>query len=261
MSRKNEMALEQLAAEYLASETHAQNILDNPFLQIEAKTIQGCVCPCIKEAKVDEFACPYCVGYYCVLKGLCKAVAAELKTRGCRDPCCARWAHALTDSDALSELSCCERIELHGYTAEGVAQPLRLFPRRCVLSKAENGVSPCTACGIDKIIPSCLCMGAEALLKPASWLKRQPTVEGKNQDVVKDRFRMYTGTVDEALKTVVGMHRPTELHKWDDKFTRRQFQLDAATFDGDTEAVIYADASSAMKLGAGYRVVCESDST
>ena len=108
---------------------------------------------------------------------------------------------------------------------------------------------------------ACSCFSATALAKPAKWIKQQPTVEGKNQDVIKNRFRLYEGTVAEALNIVCTTYRQVELHKVDDIMIRRQFHLTNETFDEETEVVVNADASSAMTLGAGYRVVCESDAT
>jgi hypothetical protein len=104
-------------------------------------------------------------------------------------------------------------------------------------------------------------MSAASLDSEQSWLKRQPTVEGKNYDVVKDRYRSYTGTLREALGVVLSTHRAVEAHKWEDYYSRRQYHLDAEHFDGETEAMLTMDFSSALIMGAGFRVVCESDAT
>ena len=253
-----EASLADLAEEYLHSETHGRIVRENPALSIDASTVQSCVCVCIKEDVVDEFSCPTCTSFECVLQGLSKACAARRR----RVPCgaCDVWVQALKSTEALSEAGMCARRPLLGYALQDAGE-LIIRPVECCLNAPFGSVKPCEKCGVRKLVPLCSCMSDDALSEECAWIKKQPTVEGKNHDVVKDRFRRYRGTVGEALETVLSTHRDPQFHLWRNFYIRRQYRLEAIYFDQDTECVITCDFASAMILGAGFRSVCESDST
>ena len=60
----------QLSQEFLESETYRQITASNPMLSICASSIQGCICPCIKEETITECACPKCSSFEFLTKGI-----------------------------------------------------------------------------------------------------------------------------------------------------------------------------------------------
>ena len=155
----------------------------------------------------------------------------------------------------------CRKVTLDGFDLlSGKKLIIRCFP--CCLSSPLDNVLPCASCGIDKLIPKCECLSTESLsATEITWLKQQETLEGKNHDIVKLRFRDYTGTLGEAMELIRSDQKDVAYHQWCKSFNRHQFHLDCDYFDGESEIVLLADFASAMTLGGGVKVVCESDST
>jgi len=256
--KKRTGTLQQLSDEYLESLTHRHIVASNPMLGINPSTIQGCICPCIKEDTIVECACPICTGFECALKGLQIGMARARRHSQCEG--CMEWAMALRDPHEFSAAIMCHKQELEGYELKS-GKKLILRQLSCCLNARLGSTSPCSSCGIDKFLPTCSCLSRESLSMVVTWLKQQPTLEGKNHDIVKDRFRDYTGTLGEVLEVVIRTHKDYEYHRWRDFFLRHQFHLDCEHFDGEIELIVLADFASAMKLGAGVKVTCESDST
>ena len=246
-----------LAAEFLESKVHHQVQQQIPGASISANRVKQCICPCIKPKTIVECACPTCVAFDCALRGLNKAMASRRKETGCLD--CSEWATALRSSSHFSDAAFCKAEVLPGCELNG--NDLYLRPLACCLSDPLDAVAPCARCGIEKALPTCSCLSAEALAQPCSWFKHQEKLEGKHLDQVNIRLARYDGTVGECLEQVRSTYKSTQEHRWRSKFLRRQFHLDCAHFDPDTEAVVHADFSSAMQLGAGHKATCESDAT
>jgi hypothetical protein len=53
----------------MVSEQHRAIMEEDPMLSINIKTVQQCICPCIKECKVRECICPVCTGHRYLLEG------------------------------------------------------------------------------------------------------------------------------------------------------------------------------------------------
>lgn len=146
----------------------------------------------------------------------------------------------------------------------GSSEPFRIRPLRCCVSRGEvPGVESCNKCTFSKKLPlgTCGCFSDASLDRKWTWLKRQETIEGKNNDKITMRLRTYVGTVRELIECVKAMVKPYLYHKWLARFTRRQFHLECDYLHGPTEAVILADFSTAMILGSGYKSTCETDAT
>jgi hypothetical protein len=132
MAKIRDCSLNDLAEEFLNSETYKQIILDNPALSIDKPTIQGCVCICIEEDTIDEFSCPTCTSFDCVLTAVRKGFCDQrIKT-----PCnaCAEWIEALRSPSAFSHAAMCGRQILHGYALES-GEELELRQLKCCLTK------------------------------------------------------------------------------------------------------------------------------
>jgi len=253
--------LGQLSREFLESETYSQITSSNPMLSICASTIQGCICPCIKEETITECACPKCSSFDFLTKGVYEGITSVRRQTGCTDAACAAWTASLRNQDMFFDATMCSKVTLDGFDLlSGKKLSIRRFP--CCLSSQLDNVSPCVSCGIEKVIPKCECFSTDSLSSTQiTWLKQQETLEGKNHDVVTLRFRDYTGTLGEAMELICNDYKNVAFHQWCKSFNRHQFHLDCDYFDGDTEIVLLADFASAMKLGGGVKVVCESDST
>ena len=146
----------------------------------------------------------------------------------------------------------------------GSDEDFTIRPLRCCVSPGEvPDLGACPGCALGVKLPKCGCdcFSTENLAKEITWLKRQPTIEGKNHDKVTPRLRTYKGTVGDLLASVEAKTKPYLYHVWLARFTRRQFHLDCDYFDPDTEAVLLADFSTAMILGSGYKATCETDAT
>lgn len=156
---------------------------------------------------------------------------------------------------------CCAKVDLHGFELPDETTPFRMVPLECCV---ENGqtvpgelVSPCMKCGLESIMPEreeCPCFSEAVLTEPVEWLKRQTTLEGKKHDQIEEQLRPYSGTLGELVEEVRADYKGYLFHRYLVRFIRRQFHLDAAYFDGNTEAVVWADFASSMNMGgcAGY---------
>jgi len=144
------------------------------------------------------------------------------------------------------------------------SEPFKIRPLRCCVKPGEvPDVEPCSRCTLASKLPhgACSCFSDESLDRKWTWLKRQETIEGKNNDKITIRLRTYEGTVRELIASVMAKAKPYLHHKWLARFTRRQFHLDCDNFLGLCEAVLLADFSTAMVLGSGYKSTCETDAT
>ena len=90
------------------------------------------------------------------------------------------------------------------------------------------GVEPCHSCAVAAKLPrgTCACFSDENLASRSTWLKRQPTLEGKNHDKITSRLRTYSGSVMELLESVEARVKPYQHHLWNARFIRRQLHLD-----------------------------------
>ena len=140
---------------------------------------------------------------------------------------------------------CCPEAPLKGFKLPNEYEDFSLVPIACCLNTSSDlphgRVQPCTSCGIDRLLAkatgSCsMCLDDEVLKsEQMTWLLRQPTLEGKNHDQVKQRLRNHVGTAKELLDSIRHDYKDFLLHRWNVRFIRRQFNLDCEHFDEDTE--------------------------
>ena len=140
---------------------------------------------------------------------------------------------------------CCDKVDLPGYELPEDATPFRMVPLKCCVESEKTVpgdlVAPCTDCGIYSILPDrdqCPCFSEAVLQEPVQWLKRQETLEGKKHDQIEDRLRPYQGTLGELVDEVIAEYKGYLFHRYLVRFIRRQFHLDTAFFDGDTEVSV-----------------------
>ena len=247
-----------LALDYRNSETCAEYESKNPGVHINNADIQLCICPCIKPETIRECACPECVEVDCERRALGDVIGCPR----CKD---GPWGRALASVSSLAAATSCPNEVLHGMRLPDSSEDFQMRPLRCCVSAPGEvpGVIPCPACSIELTLPShdCPCFSEKQLSTNVVWLKRQPTIEGKNRDRVVERLRSFKGTVGELLRSFKGRVKWYLRHMWRARFTRRQLRLYCEYFDPATEAVALMDFASAMVLGSGYKSTCETDVT
>lgn len=227
-------------------------------LAISDEEIARCICPCIEPEKIFECACPICTDMACELKALRGAIGCCATCKG------GPWSAALASVSAYERATSCPDEKIDCMRRAGSDEDFTIRPLRCCVSPGEvPDLGACPSCALGVKLPKCGCdcFSTDNLAKEITWLKRQPTIEGKNHDKVTPRLRTYKGTVGDLLASVEAMTKPYLYHVWLARFTRRQFHLDCDYFDPDTEAVLLADFSTAMILGSGYKATCETDAT
>jgi len=226
-------------------------------LSVSNEELAKCICPCIKPERIWECACPTCTDIECEIRALRDAMGCDACQGG-------PWATALSSINSFKRAISCADEEIPCMERAESSEPFKIRPLRCYVKPGEvPDVEPCSRCTLASKLPhgACSCFSDESLDHKWTWLKRQETIEGKNNDKITIRLRTYEGTVRELIASVMAKAKPYLHHKWLARFTRRQFHLDCDNFLGLCEAVLLADFSTAMVLGSGYKSTCETDAT
>ena len=115
------------------------------------------------------------------------------------------------------------------------SEPFKIRPLRCYVKPGEvPDVEPCSRCTLASKLPhgACSCFSDESLDHKWTWLKRQETIEGKNNDKITIRLRTYEGTVRELIASVMAKAKLYLHHKWLAWFLGANFTSTATTFLG-----------------------------
>jgi len=169
------------------------------------------------------------------------------------------WATALSSINSFKRAISCADEEIPCMERAESSEPFKIRPLRCYVKPGEvPDVEPCSRCTLASKLPhgACSCFSDESLDHKWTWLKRQETIEGKNNDKITIRLRTYEGTVRELNASVMKSAPQMAC-----VVSRRQFHLDCDNFLGLCEAVLIADFFTAMVLGSGYKSTCETDAT
>ena len=226
-------------------------------LTISDEELAKCICLCIEPESISECACPLCTDIGCEILALRGAI-------GCATCKGGPWPSALVSISAFSRALSCSDEVIPCMRRAGSDEDFTCRPLRCCVASGEvAGVAACPNCTFSLKLPKgvCDCFARENLDREWTWLKRQPTIEGKNHDKVTVRLHTYKGTVSELLQSVEAKAKPYLHHAWLASFARLQFHLDCDYMNEATEAVLLADFSTAMILGSGYKATCETDAT
>jgi hypothetical protein len=224
-----------------------RHIKDNPGVSISKAQIQQCICPCIAEEKITECACPICTDLACEVR----ALRENIKNSNHHCVSCDPWILAFASTESLVRCLSCADEKLDSMNRLNSTEDFHMRPLRCCVSDEDiDDLKPCCTCTFERKLPKgkCATFSENNLNKEVIWLKRQPTIEGKEHNRVVDRLRSYKGTLRELLDSVERKTKPFMYHLWKCRFIRRCFHLDCDFFDAQTEIVILADFASAMVI-------------
>ena len=221
-------------------------------LSISDEELAKCICPCIKPEKISECACPTCTDIECEVRALRDAMGCD----ACQD---GPWATSLSSINSFERAISCADEEFPCMERAESSEPFKIRPLRCCVKPGEvPDVEPSSRCTLASKLPhgACSCFSDKSLDRKWTWLKRQETIEGKNNYKITIRLRTYEGTVRELNASVMKSAPQMAC-----VVSRRQFHLDCDNFLGLCEAVLIADFFTAMVLGSGYKSTCETDAT
>jgi hypothetical protein len=160
----------QLVSAFISSDVYS-NYTNRTGMTIGERTVEGCICPCIKEATLLDCVCPMCVEFRYLLKAWHTQrqvwhQATPCRCSGCQGPrwvsrlqlisnnklCCFRRYQAYrraskSVSDFRRAISCGRVPQPHltlPYLPEEVPE---FYPLACCGSKTPKHVTQCTVCG------------------------------------------------------------------------------------------------------------------
>ena len=212
--------LEELAASYMESATHAAIMQGDPLLKLNIKTAQECICDCIKECTVLECICPVCTGHKFRLEAWDKMRNDARKTEpNCACPQClhgTKWRSASLNTSAWREASTCGKTLFVDLENPADGSTPRFNHLRCSLlpkkmsnkRKRELGIpdddtrldhyppyagDPCSHCGWESFAPANCPI--EMSDTPCTWTELQE--KGPNGEAI---YCDYVGTRKELFK-------------------------------------------------------------
>ena len=140
----------ELAESYMVSEQHRAIMEEDPMLSINVKTVQQCICPCIKECKVRECICPVCTGHRYLLEGWEEMRKEARKSETCDCLQCvdgSPWRNASSSPSAYRRASTCGKVPYpdidnpcDGVTPEFNQLRCSLLDARLELQQVSTGI-------------------------------------------------------------------------------------------------------------------------
>jgi hypothetical protein len=259
-------------------------------IQICDETVSQCICPCMKPDKREECACPNCTAMQHRLKAW-RSQRSEWHKNGtctcgldCKNPesfwrrvscgfsgfeealLCSRqphyglvWPHASTSVPEFRRLNCCLLPRSAGrHLPDGPIRQVK-DPLTGVTTDVQTPREPCSKCGwANMFYPH---SDTENRCKdeyndePATWKKKKKIDVGKGK--LDDRFVDHTGTRAELLLEIEDNARDFFYHRWGIAWTRWQFKLDIATFDGRTSILVLTDFAAVYEMKGKEVGTCE----
>jgi hypothetical protein len=235
----------QLAQSFLESVAYADWTKSHPGLVLPLKTVQACICPCMKPATLTECACPTCVEFRCLIKAWReqrkKWHTVPCTCAGCTGPKFSAYMKAsASTSEFLDTLLCPRQPYAHlafPYTDETPS----FFALSCCMKspRCPTHCTPCSCCGWDhKFYRFYDCV--ERTDDTATWMKWQIT-ELRNKNDTRPVLRDYVGTREELTDSIRSKCREFAYHRWVNDMASHQEKLDVQTFDGAEEIVMKTD--------------------
>lgn len=174
---------------------------------IHPKTVGSCICPCIKEAKPVECACPVCVEFRYLLSAWNeqrkKWHATPCKCPGCTGPRFGEYMAASQSTTHFKQALCCKRQPYpHLKLPHLPGEIPHFYPLRCCAKSdlIPGHVQPCEHCGwARKMYNHHDCV--ERNYEEAKWKRWKLTnIDGVNERKV---LQEHTGTRRELLNTII----------------------------------------------------------
>ena len=243
----------QAAQSFLQSAAYASWKKQNPSMSLPLKTVQRCICACMKPATVTECACPTCVEFRYLIKAW-----RQQRTQWHRDPCTCdgctgpRFTAYMTASEStsafLNEVLCTRRPLPH-LALPHLPDHIPEFFSLCCCMKTERHpahCTQCTYCGWERMFYKFFdCV--ERSSQPATWMKWQAT-SLQNKDDVRPVLRECTGTRRELVDSIISKYREFAYHRWINEMARHMEKIDVQTFDGKKEAIVKTDFAAGVCL-------------
>ena len=216
-----------MARHFLSSPEYKAWEKANPGDSLSLKTVQACICPCMRPAQVKECACPICTEMQAALSAWHsqrkKWQEEKCECPGCSDP--KRFAVFCQASKSLADfrnMCLCEKIELPELQLPILPDDVPTFRNiRCCTYDDKYPVhvkNPCKKCGVEKRLyfdEGCIEFDRQ---QPASWMQWEKTEVdaseesgGKTQRMV---YREVKGTRRLLLDRIRSLARPYFYHHW-----------------------------------------------
>jgi hypothetical protein len=195
------------AVDCLIQSAEYQGHLKRAGQHIHRKTIESCMCHCMKQAKPVECACPVCVEFRYMLSAW-DSQRKKWHEAGCSCPGCTGPRHgdymaASKSTSAFKKIVGCAKQPYPHLALPHLPQEIPLFiPLRCCTKSdsVPGHVQPCQDCGWAKKMYSyhtCVERSGEV----AKWKRWKMTdIDGKGQRAV---LQEHTGTRRELLNTIM----------------------------------------------------------
>ena len=232
----------EMAQYFLACPEYKAWQKENPGDSLPLKTVQSCICPCMRPAQVKECACPICTEMQAALSAWHeqrqKWQEDKCQCKGCSDP--ARFAVFCQASKSLvwfRAMCLCKKIEFPELQMPNLPDEIPTF-RKIECCKydekyPEHVQNSCEKCGVEKRLyfhEDCIERDGR---KPASWMQWEKTEVdaaeesgGKAQRMV---YREVKGTRKMLLDRIRALAKPYFYHHWVHSVTSYMGKLRNAT--------------------------------
>ena len=193
---------------------------DNPGETLGESSVQRCICPCIKPAKLNECACKICVEFQYGLKAWNDQRKDWHKSEkctcyGCTSKQFGLYMGASASESAFRAACCCPKVERPHLTLPHLPDSTPAFYQlKCckASNSTPNHIDTCRECGWHnnrRLYKYGGCI--ERNDEPATWMQWQDTEANENTRSVP---RGKKGTRKQLLDHVFSLHRKYLFHKW-----------------------------------------------
>ena len=244
----------EVVEDFLNSPEYA-NFVKETGLSLHPKTVLKCICPCMKEDKRHECACPICTSMHHRLDAWNKQRSgwhSDDAPCSCGLDCSnssSAWRQASRGFGAFMDAVACRRQSHPGLELPHApdSPPLLRCVECCTMPSARGHhpahVTPCTCCGWDvKFGGGC---PAEQTEDECVW--KRPTEVDAGNGRTEVRYVEHTGTRNGLLNEIREATPQFLYHQWVREFTKWQFKLDIATFNPH-EIVILTDFAAIYEM-------------
>ena len=255
-------------------------------VEICDENVSACICPCMKEEKRHECACPFCTAmqhrlkawhmqrsswhkngtcsceldcqnpestWRCASKGFSSFEEALLCE--CQSHVGLELPHAPTCPPLFRRLNCCLLPRSGGRYLPDGPQNRRVNSITGAVTEARTQRIPCSTCSWSNRFPLHRRCKDEYNSEPATWKKRKKIDVGCGR--VEDRYVDHTGTRAELLQEIEDSAQEFFYHRWVMAWTRWQYKLDISTFDASTEILVLTDFAAVYEMKGKDVGTCE----
>ena len=236
----------QLTQHFLDSAVYSTWMKHHHGMVLPAKTVQACICPCMKPATLVECACPTCVEFRYLIQAWReqrkKWHKVPCSCDGCTGPRYKAYREASESPSVFLAALLCPRQKYAHLTLPHMPDEIPdFFALSCCMKnpRCPSHCTPCDSCGWDKKFYRFFdCV--ERTDEPVTWIKWQKT-NLRNDTDTKPVLRDYHGTREELIDSIIAKAPEFAYHRWINDMASHQEKLDVQTFNGTEEIIMKTD--------------------